>query len=146
MNKRNGFTLMELLCVLMVLAITTAVEIPYMIDLGTIRYELAKKELAYNIRYCQQKALFTNLNYDINIHQTYYDIILQSRICKHVELPKGTYIEFLSYNDSFYYSYDNNGVPVSSGRQGAGCTFKIKYKDKSALVTIRPVTGRILIQ
>lgn len=140
--SEKGFTLIELICTLAIFAIVMSTSLPYAVKLGDARFEMAQRMLISDIRYCQQLSDYTNTSHRIIFSDRSYSINRGVYVIKTVSLPYGVKLRVISGSNTI--EFDGNGTP--KGVYGAGCTLELLYKDRIAVLTIRPVTGRVMIK
>lgn len=138
---KNGFTLMELICTLAILAVVITVSIPYAFDIGSIKFETAQHKLLNDIRYYQELSDFTNKTHTMIFYNTYY-VISNGINSSRVYLPDGVKLTVISGSNTI--KFESDGMPV--GIYGSGCSLKLSYEEKNVILTIRPITGRVKIK
>ena len=87
MNIRNGrkesltgFTLIELIMVIVILSILAGVAIPRMLDMGVVRLDMAARKIQSDIRYVQSLAVSIQkrTRIDFSISQDEYSLYLEN--------------------------------------------------------------------
>lgn len=148
-RKEAAYTLVELLCVVALLGMMTAIAMPLVQDMGRKRnLEIAARTMATDIRRCQQSAIFTGKEHYIEF-LIFYDIYhyrintVPKSKTERVKFPEGVYYQSTTIahtNGIPRLSFGANGAPGSAGtvvlRSTAG---EVIY------VIVTPATGRVRI-
>ena len=148
-RKEAAFTLVELLCVVALLGMMTAIALPLFQDIGRKRnLEIAARTMATDMRRCQQAAILTGKEHYIEF-LIYYDLY-QYRIntvpkskTEKVKFPEGVYYRSTTIANT-------NGIPrLSFGANGApgsaGTVVLRNTKGDVLYVIVTPATGRVRI-
>lgn len=148
-RQEQAYTLVELLCVLVLLGMIAAVAAPAIIDLSQKRnLDIAARTLATDMRRCQQAAITTGRMHYIEF-LLYYDQY-------HYRISDGTNAqkERVKFPDGVSYqsikTADTSGMPRLTfsveGAPGNVGTVALKNKAGDSLyVIITPATGRVRI-
>ena len=148
-RQEHAFTLVELLCVLVLLGMITAIAMPALQDLSQKRnLDIAARTLATDMRRCQQAAITTGrahyiefLLYHDQYHYRIGDGINANR--ERVKFPEGVSYQSIK-------TADTSGIPRLTfsvdGAPGNVGTVALKNKaGDSIYVIITPATGRVRI-
>lgn len=149
-NSERAFTLIELVCVIALLGMLTALAMPVVKDLGHKRnLEIAARSVAMEMRKCQQKAIVSGHPQCIEfmLHNPYYDYRVTDCILSAKErfnLPEGIIINSTTLQPS------SGGSPyvryLPNGTSGSGGTLIMRnLADDLIYVIVTPVTGRVRI-
>lgn len=140
-GKESGFTLLEIIAVLVLLGILTAVAVPRFLDLETDG-RAAASALKARLRYAQARSMASDTAWGVGFSGTSYVLFSDARNQagsqkifpgeekETILLPKGLGVP----NDKFI-AFDDLGRPV------AGSEARVSVG--SVTITITPVTGYI---
>ncbi|MEW5922023.1 MAG: prepilin-type N-terminal cleavage/methylation domain-containing protein [Bacillota bacterium] len=137
-----GYTLVELIAVLALLGVMTALAVPRFTTLPYWHLEAASRRMAGDLRLLRQEAINSGGQYkaEFYIHLNRYTLTLpQGR--RHVYLPDTVQFEG---NTTF------SGLPPAVhfnylGRPSSGGTVILKTGDSLRYIIVAPVTGRVRI-
>ena len=144
LKNSKGFTLIEIISVILVLGIISAVAIP-MLNTGTIDINLAANTVQTDIQYVQELAMTRDQDVSITFTQgsTTYDVPADPNGVYSLEtrqLPQGTAINSTNTTVTF------NGNGELTG--GAAQTIQLVAGTSSDTinVTVEAYTGRVTVQ
>ncbi len=147
LNNNKGFTLVELLCVLMLIGMISLIAAPAVADMGRKRnLELAARAMAIDMRKAQQKAITAGWTQLIEMRTTVNDYVIKdgkSSERRRVPLPEG--VSYRSNNfplvgGNRLLSFSRSGAPNSGGTVGLTNT-----AGDVIYVIVTPATGRVRI-
>ncbi|MGM0651702.1 MAG: GspH/FimT family pseudopilin [Bacillota bacterium] len=147
LKSEKGFTLIELICVVMLLGIIFTIATPVLADFGQKRnLDLTARTLAIDIRKTRQKAITTGWGQliEMRIHVDDYRIKDGKTNEQHtVKLPAD--VSYLSNNfplkDGYrVLSFGRNGAPNSGGTVAL-----INNSGDVLYIIVTPATGRVRI-
>jgi len=141
-GSRNGYTLLELLCVLALMGILSALAVPRLIYIAHWELEGAARAMAADIRLVQQEAIVhgecTEV-YFLGSHDSYQ--LRLPNVNRMVYLPEGVNYEGqTSFPTDPFLKFNYLGAP------GGGGTVTLQTKSGSKrYVIVTPVTGRVRV-
>ena len=121
--RKNGFTIIELVIVIVIIGIVSAVSAPRFFNLQSFEERGYYDEVISAIRYAHKTALASGCNYRVSVNSTGYDIT------KHSNCSSGTFSAItnpatgsasgfngtkptnINVTGTFSFYYDNNGQP-----------------------------------
>jgi prepilin-type N-terminal cleavage/methylation domain-containing protein len=150
----RGFTLLELVAVLLVVAILAVVAVPLLTGTQSITLPAVKAQVVSAIRYTQSLAMTRGQRYRINFTASTYQItdmggapIVQPSTASTAPVSVspaalGGYDPPLT---GAYVAFDSKGVPYvgAAAALGATATIVITSGGDSATITISPETGSV---
>lgn len=146
-KSEKGVTLVELVCVIMLIGIIVVIAVPSLADFGQKRnLEMAARTLAIDMRKIRQKAITTGWNHKIEMRIYGDDYIIKDGKTseqQEITLPPG--ISYRSNNFPIEYgrrvlSFGRSGAPNSGG------TVALTNSAEDVLyVIVTPATGRVRI-
>ncbi len=147
LRSEKGFTLIELICLVMMLGIIIAIATPALADFGQKRnLDLAARAMVIDIRKTRQKAITTGWGQLIEMRTHADDYFLKDGKTSEyelVKLPPG-----VSYRTNYFPLKDGYRV-LSFGRSGApnsGGTLSLTNSSGDVLyIIVTPATGRVRI-
>ncbi|MTI65420.1 MAG: type II secretion system protein [Firmicutes bacterium] len=136
--NNNGFTIIELICILAIMGIIITLAIPSM----NLSYEmkLYAVQLCSDIRYVRVKKMTEGKDYKIYIDDNFYEMRKGIKTIKRVDLPKDIKIISNYRKECIYFTY--RGAPVMSGSINIFDQKEKRYYQ----ITIVPASGRILLK
>ncbi|MCF8009759.1 MAG: prepilin-type N-terminal cleavage/methylation domain-containing protein [Clostridiales bacterium] len=146
-NKKEGFTLIELMVVLLLVGLTVTVTVPLFHGaLGRCRLHLAARQMITDIREVEYMALSREDTYKVKFYidpdrvnpRDKYYIMQGISVIKSIELPAGVNLYGTNfYNDRFY--INASGYPMG----GFGGTIHLENDSDKHLYIIIAKTGRV---
>jgi len=147
--QKNGFTLIELICVIAIIAIATSIAMPNISNwLDKEALNTSARQIAVGIRKTRQLAMTTNRETKFELYRDGkykirdYDVRRPS--LETVELSKRVNYISSNFNDNFY-NIDVVGFNVR-GRPTYGGTITLRANKEELNITVLPVTGRVKIK
>ncbi|MDW7651438.1 MAG: hypothetical protein SCK29_03640 [Bacillota bacterium] len=144
MRRSAGLMLLELLVVLVIVGILTAVTVPAFRGLGSWQLRTATHELAHRIRETRQTAIACGLSCRVVFYELsgMYRVVLPDG-SEYIYMPEGiSYVanNFPEDNGRPTLSFRYTGAPNRGGHVGLGDT-----QGRKLYVIVTPVTGRVRI-
>lgn len=143
--KRKGFTLVELLVVLMIFSLVLAIGQPvFSSALSSAKGRGAIRELINDLRYAQQMAVGTGETHYIAFDRE-QDLYLLKIVGSHTEVLKVVRLE--DKLDILGTSFPSDSFHFTSlGAPSRGGTINVKdMRDRLYTITILPATGRVKV-
>ena len=147
----EGYSLIEVIMVLVMTGIITAIAIPRLAGFSGVDAYSAARQVKSDIRYTQELAMSnfrkTTITFDADADPGAY-AITSSGTTLNRELPPSSKATFNAVDDgttSLIYTFNSYGEPDST--DGAGDTLRISTPGSSVKdITVRAMTGRAAIQ
>ncbi len=152
---RRGFTLVEILVVVMILGIATAIVVPHMSGMGDLQASAGVRTLLANMQYAQNEAIvsqrsisvafdLTNHAYDLRYNDNVvltHPVDKDPFIVRFAETPGMSNVTILSagFNGNTYVTFDSLGAPDNNGQVTLISDGHMKR------ITVAPVTGRMSV-
>jgi len=137
LRSHGGFTMLELIAVLIIMAIIGAVVVARVMDTG---FDLVTETdlIKTHLRYAQARAMNTSVTWGINLTGTTYSLFKDGRIASRVNLPnEATDIRSLPDGisvETAVISFDAWGIPHTAAR--ATDRNKLVSGDTEAQITV----------
>ncbi len=131
LEKNSGFSLIELILAILIIAIISLVAIPRMISRGGVTASLAADMAAADIRAVQQAAMSSGSSKTITFGGAGYTA--QGLIPADRNLPGNTVAE------TFSVTFNSLGEPSQGGN------FAISSGGDSSTISVEPLTGKVTI-
>ena len=155
---KNGFTLVELVAVIVLVAILAFTAIPRFQDKNAIDVSAKAQQLANDIRYTQSLAMATGQRNRINLAAASYQITTSSgtplvhpATGSAAAIPLGG-VSLSGYNPPLtnnYVAFDAKGVPytdVAGTALTSNASITLSESGSTRTVTVSPQTGRVAVQ
>jgi type II secretory pathway pseudopilin PulG len=157
-TTENGFTLVELVVILMLVAFLAFAAIPRYQDRGAINVSALAEQLASDIRYTQSLAMTSGQRNRINLAAASYQITTSAGVpLVHPATGSSAAISLNNvslsgYNPPLtnnYVAFDAKGVPytdVAGTVLSANATITLNSAGSTRQVIVSPQTGRVVVQ
>lgn len=171
-DRRAGFTLVEMLVVIIILGIAGAMVIPQMGSVGVLRVQSAIRQVVSDITFAQSDAIAFQQRRAVmfDVTTSSYSIVAipgtrlepetntlfdpSKRDGRYVvtiggELSGGARITAASFNNTTNLIFDDMGSPaadVTGDTPGLGGTIRLAAADQVYDIVIEPYTGRISVR
>jgi prepilin-type N-terminal cleavage/methylation domain-containing protein len=152
----GGFTLVELVAVILVLGILAFTAVPRFLNQGVIDVSAKAEQLASDIRYTQSLAMTSGQRNRINLAAASYQITTSAGVP--VAHPATGSTAAISLGDvslaliglpGGYVAFDGKGVPytnVAGTLLGATATITLNSAGNTRQIAVSPQTGRVIVQ
>ena len=155
LNSKSGFTLIEIIIVVVILAIAGMAAIPLMSSASSVQIRSASNLIAADIEYAKSMAISRGQNYSILFDagaNSYQILDKDDSVIQH-PVKKGFLYEMDFTNDSRLDQVDITSTTFPSGKVTFDClgspdnggTITLNSDGKVVTVTIEPVTGYVSI-
>ena len=155
-TTENGFTVAELVVILVLVAILAFAVIPRYQDKGAINVSALAEQLASDIRYTQSLAMTSGQRNRINLAAASYQITTSSGgPVVHPATGSTAVISLsnvsltLSGLSNSYIAFDGKGIPytdVAGTVLSANATITLNSSGSTRQVVVSPQTGRVIVQ
>lgn len=157
-TTENGFTLVELVVILVLVAFLAFAAIPRHQDRGAINVSALAEQLASDIRYTQSLAMTSGQRNRINLAAASYQITTSAGVpVVHPATGSSAAISLSNaslsgYNPPLtnsYIAFDGKGIPytdVVGASLGANATITLNSAGSTRQIVISPQTGRVIVQ
>lgn len=153
----GGFTLVELVVMLVLAALLAFAAIPRHQDRGAISVSALAEQLASDIRYTQSLAMTSGQRNRINLAAASYQIttsagvpVVHPATGSAAAIPLSDVSLTLSGLANGYIAFDGKGIPytdvVAGTPLGASATITLSSAGKTRQVVVSPQTGRVIVQ
>jgi MSHA pilin protein MshC len=152
--RHGGFTLVELVAIILLLGILAFTAIPRYLDKGAIDVNVMAEQLANDIRYTQSLAMTSGQRNRINLAAASYQITTSAGAP--VAHPATGSTAAISLGNvtlggySGYIAFDGKGIPytnVSGTLLGAPATITLNSPGATPRqIVVSPQTGRVIVQ
>ena len=154
-GSRNGFTMIEILILAVILTIVALTAVPMLSSAGTIQIRAASNMIAADLEYAKSMAISRGQHYSVVFYQNAerYQIEDPGGVIPH-PVKKGDYIVDFQ-NDSRLSRVDISSVNFggwpevafdSLGSPDNGGTVTLQANGATVTITVEPITGYISIQ
>ncbi|KPK86302.1 MAG: hypothetical protein AMJ81_01610 [Phycisphaerae bacterium SM23_33] len=149
-----GFTLVELIMVLIVLAIAAAMIIPQAVGTSDLRAQSAARVVVADLEYAQNHAIVTQTNISVtfDVSANSYRVSNESGTLSHPITKQAYEVDFdtkrgfgsvsiaaVSFGGAPLVTFDSLGAPSTGG------TVDLAAGEHTYRVTVAPVTGRVAV-
>lgn len=142
-SHKEGFTLLEVIMVMVIMGITLAVAIPKFMGRSSIELQVVARQIQSDIRYTQELAMSKHSKSSIAFESGDKDYsITCSSFSKAKVLPEDAKAEFDSDSTALTFEFNSLGEPVV----GADKTLKISFEEDYIEIVVESITGRAIIQ
>jgi len=175
-KKIHGFTLWEMLIVVLILSIIAAITLPNLATTDAMKLDTATEEVAEAIRFARAEAIRTKIpggiftdttnerirvysmpsfspTYDIYhpVDKKLYDIQLKTdAFIDGVNLVSASFIFAGGFSSSNYLGFNTDGYPKYTNfgidNMLTSGTITLSYKGQQRMISIAPMSGRVTIQ
>jgi len=157
-TTENGFTVAELVVILVLVAILAFTVIPRYQDKGAINVSALAEQLASDIRYTQSLAMTSGQRNRINLAVASYQITTSAGVpVAHPATGSSAAISLSNislsgYNPPLtnsYIAFDGKGIPytdVAGTALSANATITLNSAGSTRQVVVSPQTGRVIVQ
>ncbi|MBT3879216.1 MAG: prepilin-type N-terminal cleavage/methylation domain-containing protein [Candidatus Scalindua sp.] len=149
-GNEDGFSIIELIMVIVITGIVTAIALPKFADVNTVDLYTTARQVKSDIRYTQEMALskyairkivFAGSNNTYTIKDNLNQIIESKELPKN---SKATFNAIGSGTTELVYIFNSSGEPDST--YGAGDTLRISYGSSYKDIEVESISGRATIQ
>ncbi len=139
-GNQKGYTLIEVMATIVILLALTLVILPNINGTASyIKLKASARTLVNEIRYTQQLAIANKAPATITFNKLDGTFKI-TQLLKNVKL--GSLIEGVEFDTM---SFKDNACIFSSDGSPNGGSIYIRFKDKYFTITVRPVTGRVVV-
>lgn len=140
-SNEKGYTLIELIVVLAILGIMSAVILPKIHLIERYKLKSQAETLAEDIRYTQRLAMSENANYYFQIQKKENSYNIRSGNIKDKNVKK----IYLSKDIKFTEESKSEIKYTSKGTPGMSGTIRLTSNNYRVEITIRPSSGRVTV-
>jgi len=136
--ESQGYTMMELIMVVVLIAVVSVSVLPKFFDTSSITVEGAAEMVAADIRYTQEIAMSSNDNKKVDFTQDSSTYTLKNSddsVFRTVKLPSGVTVS----SASIIFTFNSLGEPTAGG--GSSVTLSAGADTKT--ITVDSYTGRV---
>ena len=157
-SSHSGFTLVELVAVILILGVLAFSVVPRFLDKGSIDAGAMAEQLANDIRYTQSLAMTSGQRNRINLTPTTYQIatgagasMAHPATGSTAAISLGS-VSLSGYNPPLtnsYIAFDGKGIPytdVSGIALATPATITLSSAGSTRQVVVSPTTGRVVVQ
>jgi len=156
-TTERGFTVVELVVILVLVALLAFAVIPRYQDKGAINVSALAEQLASDVRYTQSLAMTSGQHNRINLVTASYQITTSTGVpVAHPATGSSAAISLsnvsltLSGLANGYIAFDGKGIPytdvVAGTPLGASATITLNSAGSTRQIVVSPQTGRVLVQ
>lgn len=156
-SRRGGFTLVELVAIILLLGILAFSVAPRFLDRGAVEVDAMARQLASDIRYTQALAMTSGQRNRINLATASYQITTSAGVpVAHPATDSTAAITLvnasltLSGLPNGYIAFDGKGVPYTdvtgTPLGGSGAVVTLTGTGSMRQIMISPQTGRVVVQ
>ena len=152
----RGFTIVELVAVIVLAAILAFSVVPRYLNQGAIDVTAKAEQLASDIRYTQSLAMTTGQRNRINLAAASYQITTSSgtplahpATGSAAPISLGSVSLILANLPNSYVAFDAKGVPytdVTGTTLNSNASITVSEGGSTRTVTVSPQTGRVVVQ
>jgi prepilin-type N-terminal cleavage/methylation domain-containing protein len=157
-SSHSGFTLVELVAVILILGVLAFSVVPRFLDKGSIDASAMAEQLANDIRYTQSLGMTSGQRNRINLTPTTYQIttsagapVAHPATGSTAAISLGN-VSLSGYNPPLtnsYIAFDGKGIPytdVSGIVLAAPATITLNSAGNTRQIVVSPTTGRVIVQ
>lgn len=165
--SQGGFTLVEVLMVLLILGIAATIVIPMINDTSDMQVTSAARQIASTLMYAQTASISTQDQYQVvfdtgsnsfEVQDSLGAVIVDPVVGNpyQIEYPndkrtRNVSIETVNFDGSSIVWFDRLGAPYGGAISASPPPLStgqvvVQVKDKTMTISVEPVTGRITIQ
>jgi len=169
-NQAVGFTLAEMMVVVIIIGIAASVIIPMIGDSSDLQLETAARQLASTLLFAQTYAIANQKKYQVVFDTANHSYEIQDENSQVIKDPTGTSnaenyffkvtfpeckhlrkvgIDNVNFDGTNKVWFDRMGMPyrgeIADATALASGSVTLKAADRNMVITVEPVTGRIKI-
>lgn len=142
-SRKEGFSLLELIMVMIIMGITLAVAIPKFTGKSSVELQVVARQVQSDIRYTQELAMSKHSKSSIAFTSGHKDYsITCSNFSKSKTLPDHAKAEFDPDSTALTFKFNSLGEPVV----GAGKKLRISVEEEYIDIVVETITGRAIIK
>ncbi|MHC4269230.1 MAG: prepilin-type N-terminal cleavage/methylation domain-containing protein [Planctomycetota bacterium] len=146
-RNEKGFTIVELIIVIVIAGIMAAIAIPRMNEVSEVDIYTAARQVKSEIRYAQELAMskYTTVTITFNGGAGTYAITGNGINPSNGDTISGNLPDnsYATFDAGYAYMFNSSGVPTALG--GAGWNVGITSRTKNEQVVVSPITGQASI-